>query len=141
MQDPLKKLKDLRIVHFYQSYFTFDQERYKCNCTDVVSHLQHFATLFFQQLHLHCPQLQVLVWGLWGDLDAPISPGDETQACVPIRQHLFVKQTMILPNGEVQISAVSVSRIWLKHEHPDLDILRRDPGLCRTDSYTHIYEC
>jgi hypothetical protein len=44
----------------------------------------------------------------------------------------------MLPDDEFQIVALLVSRARIKHNHPDLNLLKFDPGLYMADPGTHL---
>lgn len=121
---------DLRIIYAYQRHYTLSREHDQHDDGGALSPLHRFATRFFRQLHAHCPRLRVFVWGLYGESAIPrdLQSGEAFVGTAPVRQHIFVKQTVALPNEHVQISAVPVSASWLRHEYPELDLLRYEPG-------------
>jgi hypothetical protein len=97
----------------------------------IASDLLQFATLFFQWARSHCPQLNVLVWGLYGgasEEDWAIEEYKEHNCAVEhVPQFFFVKKEAWDEYGHHYVFASSVTHSRVVDEFPDLDLLAFDP--------------
>lgn len=82
----------------------------------------------------------MLVHGLCGRLITPQrTPLDEEiNSSAPVRQHIFIKETASLPNGELQITGAQVPYTLVRHGYLDSDLLQYDPGLSKADPGTQL---
>ncbi|KAF2032007.1 hypothetical protein EK21DRAFT_61906 [Setomelanomma holmii] len=130
------RLNDLRLVHLYQDRAKPVQPEFARSTDKVVTDLQQFATMFFQQTHKNSPRLDVLIWGMHGEateLDKEIARelGDGSFEIIP--QIFFVKRRSQEESGAFVINASITTRSRLRDEFPDLDMLAHDPRFRELD--------
>lgn len=145
---PLRRLQALRVLHVYD----VAMDHTDCpSCQDdpeVRFDALQFAKFFFQEMHLACPDLEVLILGLCGGYsekeaishlaNADDDAKEEDIANGRYPQCILIKQIEITEIGRVQIQAKRTSRKRLQDDFPDLDIIAHDPGLENLERYIDL---
>ncbi|CAO2650646.1 Nn.00g019380.m01.CDS01 [Neocucurbitaria sp. VM-36] len=132
--EPIKLLKDLRILHVYQDNIRKVAPSRLRTKDQVADDAHQLAIRFFRDVHPYCPLLNVLVWGNYGEPSEGHIQGlrddanDEGVTIEQTSQYLFVKRKETLGDGRMQITAVSVTLSRLRDEFPYLELLTYDPG-------------
>ncbi|KAH7388763.1 hypothetical protein BKA66DRAFT_569080 [Pyrenochaeta sp. MPI-SDFR-AT-0127] len=142
--NPIRSLKDLRVLHLYQNNLNYTEPSYCRGDEQVSLDIHRFATQFFEWAHSYCPRLSVLIWGIYGEPSEEVlqvtldDAHDDGFAIERASQHLFLKRRAVLQNGLVQATAVRVSYSQLRDEFPDMDILACDPGFQTLERFNHL---
>lgn len=138
LQTPLGQLRDLRIVHLYQDRLNPALRGLARSRQEIVNGIQDLATLLFQRMHTKAPRLDVLVWGMHGEvteLDKVILQDLGAESYEDIPQIFLVKRSGQYENGTSYIYAAVTTRTRLRDEFPDLDLLAHDPRYQELDRH------
>jgi hypothetical protein len=138
LQTPLGQLRDLRIVHLYQDRLNPALRDLARSRQEIVNGIQDLAALIFQRMHTTAPRLNVLIWGMHGEvteLDKVILHDLGAESYEDIPQVFLVKRSGQYENGTSYIYAAVTTRTRLRDEFPDLDLLAHDPRYQELDRH------
>ncbi|KAF2131758.1 hypothetical protein P153DRAFT_383849 [Dothidotthia symphoricarpi CBS 119687] len=124
--DPLKHLKDLRILHFRFPKL-IEPPAYgdatNNGPNDITWEVQRFANAVFRYMDKHdmCPRLKGMIFGThWN-----AQPGMDGEWCYP--RHCFVKGHQTDALNRTMVVAVLVPPYMIRQLEPDCDLLDFDP--------------
>jgi hypothetical protein len=133
-------LKELRLLHLYEmSGIRLDGNEIDRPMVQTNLDIELFANALFQWAHLHCPELEILAWGLYtkGDdinrIDAWRFDTDDAQTSP---QLYFLKRKEATPDHGECIFVVQTTRGRIRDYFPELILPSFDPAFSVLDRLT-----
>ncbi|KAH8727614.1 hypothetical protein GQ44DRAFT_824927 [Phaeosphaeriaceae sp. PMI808] len=126
--EPLSMLQDLRILQLYQeAYRPVHKGKSLRGETRITSEVQGFVTSLFQWADIHCPKLNIIIWGAHNEIVPPYLEADVDYGILEHSPQLFfIKQEN--PGNIGQVYASITTRRRLIDDFSELGLLTWDVG-------------